>query len=222
MAFKLAISITLSDDKKFITLQDVTGDYDVSTNPTGWGTPNLDRADTWVKFYVNRLGTPVGTLNEIIASNEDTYDGLDSNSTITFPVEIAGEYRIDAIPFSSGLIVSNTVAGNVWHDLGVIYKTTVASTTDIVVEHYSQLFATPYPNIDGNTAEYRIYITSLNTCLARKALPFLCKCDKNEERDMKEYIRNFCRIKGIYSAHGFGMYFEAEEAIENLNKTLCC
>lgn len=222
MAFKLAISVSLSDDGKYITLQDATGVYDVTTNPSGWGTPNLDRADTWVKFYVNRLAMPVGTLSEVLASNESNYNGLDSTSTITFPIDGSAEYRIDAIPFSSGLIVPNTTAGNVWHTAGVISKVIVPVTEVITVVHYSQLFADPYPVISGNTAEHRLYIRDLEKCLARKSLPFLCKCDKNEARDMQEYVRLFCRMEAVYNAHRFTMYVEAQEAIENLDKTLCC
>lgn len=45
MALELSYSVCITSCCKEISITDSTGDYDASTNTTGWGTPNLERGD---------------------------------------------------------------------------------------------------------------------------------------------------------------------------------
>lgn len=43
MALKMNFSIEESANAEYFTFTDLTGDYDVDTNPTGWGSPNYEK-----------------------------------------------------------------------------------------------------------------------------------------------------------------------------------
>lgn len=44
MALKLTFTIEESANGEYFTFTDTTGDYNVTTNPTGWGSPNIARS----------------------------------------------------------------------------------------------------------------------------------------------------------------------------------
>lgn len=45
MALELKLSLCFKEKCSKLQISDATGEYDVTTNPTGWGAPNLDLAD---------------------------------------------------------------------------------------------------------------------------------------------------------------------------------
>jgi hypothetical protein len=83
MALKLAFTAVESADNKTLTLTDSSGVYDVSTNPTGWGTPNTTLAS---------INTGYLTLTPTVITSdgiETSYDAIDLHALITGHTTVA-------------------------------------------------------------------------------------------------------------------------------------
>jgi len=82
MALVLKFSATLGDDCKSFNFIENTGAYDVSTNPTGWGTPNLSLGSvTSATLTVKNLTTNV-TYDDLTITPSSTV-----GNTTTFTTE---------------------------------------------------------------------------------------------------------------------------------------
>lgn len=58
MALKLLLTRAhITDDGETIEINDSTGTYDASSNPGGYGSPNLDRADYGLRMFVLQKGS---------------------------------------------------------------------------------------------------------------------------------------------------------------------
>jgi len=73
MAFTLAFTVTERGDNKLLTITDTTGIYNVTTNPTGWGTPNPET--TVIDSSTNTLSLDiVYTASDGSVTSYDTID----------------------------------------------------------------------------------------------------------------------------------------------------
>lgn len=86
MAFEPKFEIRETVGCKGWELYDITGDYDVTTNPTGWGTPNPDRgADYDITFYILPNGYTTGWLITltVISGDYTTFTITNPDGSIT-------------------------------------------------------------------------------------------------------------------------------------------
>lgn len=95
MALEIKYSKNTSDDGEDLILTNDTGAYDVTDNPTGFGGPNLERAEVNIIAYVT-FGSSNGT--QIFPTNYTP----DVDDTITFNLQGDGVYEITvyALPTS--------------------------------------------------------------------------------------------------------------------------
>ncbi len=90
MALEIKFSDDIpTDDRKKTAVSDITGDYDASTNPTGYGTPNLLRSD--FAFMAIAYDMNSDTSKEI---DLEDYDPT-SVSIFTLPISNDGYYKLN-------------------------------------------------------------------------------------------------------------------------------
>lgn len=114
MAFEPKFEIVETVGCKGWELYDVTGDYNVTTNPTGWGTPNPGRgANYTITFYILPNGYTTGWLITLTVYSSDytTFTITNPDGSVTDWFSTLGSttsYTTDpAIP----LIITNEMLG---------------------------------------------------------------------------------------------------------------
>lgn len=98
MAFQLNISATLSSNNKAILLEDTTGVYNSSSNPTGWGTPNpltSDAAEVTITI-TDPDGTDYVFDSTTTPATMPTFPNT-TGTTITIPNTSVGQVAADWI-----------------------------------------------------------------------------------------------------------------------------
>lgn len=102
MALNLSFTIVERGDNKLLTITDSTGVYDVSTNPTGWGTPNatigsIDNASNKLTLTIVHTSAD-GTITSYADINTNTIFGpFITNANLVFPITMAMLF-VGAIP----------------------------------------------------------------------------------------------------------------------------
>lgn len=104
MALIPKVSGCTLDCCKYFRVSDVTGQYHVTTNPGGWGTPNIDPSG--VTDVVLTLLYPDGVTSDVIDSTDTTrYATLMANITgaTTFPFELYVFTSLSGTSFPDGI-----------------------------------------------------------------------------------------------------------------------
>ena len=89
MALVLDFDVCLKDNCTKISVKDITGAYEVNTNPTGWGSPNM--AGSAVTTATITIGTQEETVTTTIP---DTPSGDFTFPDITLDATADGSYTI--------------------------------------------------------------------------------------------------------------------------------
>lgn len=87
MALELSFTITEQCPGKQLTFVDTTGTYNVTTNPTGWGTPNTDITDCHSGELVILDPNSVTTTIDIFATG-DFPNGGTTNSLVVLNTDL--------------------------------------------------------------------------------------------------------------------------------------
>lgn len=113
MALVIKINKTaISSDCVTVTIADQTGNYDVTTNPSGYGAPNETRANLYIKLFVT-LKTSAGDINITVpAYNENTA----SSWTVTISQD--GWYEIFAFACRAWSNATTYSLGHIVYDAG--------------------------------------------------------------------------------------------------------
>jgi len=113
MALTIALELVFSADE--VTMNDITGDYHVTDNPTGYGTPNAEFTD-FAHFAIIRKKNVNSVADEdlvLTAYNElsatefigpRTVDGWYEGIKFNIPIWTAGTYAADIVKFYNGVI----------------------------------------------------------------------------------------------------------------------
>lgn len=124
MALNLLLSTgTVSATGSSLTLTDLTGAYQATDNPGGYGTPNAQRSSLFLLCVAFRLSTP----DEVLPVAVNVYNGLTATSWV-IPTLSDGVYRVQLIPVSAVLPTVTFVAGTIYYADGKIYRTITADT----------------------------------------------------------------------------------------------
>lgn len=206
MAFALAGTLTFSADQVILT--DTSGDYDVSSNPTGYGTPNPE-FDSWAHYglitkkNVNEVADVVLTLDAFnpISDSEFTaardVDGWYEGTILNIPI---WDY-VPATAYTGGTVLT----GSVVYDLGIVYYCTVSNTSArpasnpskwTVVTDLSTIATNPSvtAKIIGQVTAYNadVYWSKQIATLSEQGQCGVCEDDKLKARLDKiyRYIQN--------------------------------
>lgn len=141
MALELKGLPQISQDGKSLWFTDSTGQYVVTDNEGGWGTPNVELADSALLSFVYRMEnptkllTPVGaTIKFNVAANDDDIysfqteyykDGYTQFHLVRLMVSLTDTESIDniAVPF---------VIGDVWYNSNEFVVKTLNSDSEVV------------------------------------------------------------------------------------------
>ena len=119
MAIAIDFCTSLSSCAKLITFTDLTGDYNVTTNPSGWGAPNELRSAVTASTLT--LTDPGGVVYTIDITTE-TVAGTDAEID---PTEIGYSSTSDQIADGYYLISWEVVVGSTYTELNGFFYTGV-------------------------------------------------------------------------------------------------
>lgn len=148
MALKLTFTIEESANGEYLTFTDTTGDYNVTTNPTGWGSPNIARSSHYpmrlvISYTVNSVAKT--SYCTFTTDAEDDIIALQAGVDIE-PSDLTGDTMADTT------YTDNTYSFKVQMDVGAGWVDTYTNT-------YTEGFASV---ITGTSIReflpYRIYL----------------------------------------------------------------
>lgn len=147
MALALKISRTLiGDDGLTVTIADNTGTYNASTNPTGWGSPNPDRADfALILFVVEKASTGDVVITPTVYTPSS---GDETDVTVwSFTNNIGGWYEYYMLAVKEWNASDTWEVGELTYASGVWYKSKQNSNNNHAVSDtawWEEITATDY------------------------------------------------------------------------------
>ena len=224
MALVLAIERTsITADCGTVVNTDTTGNYNVTTNPTGYGAPNETRANLYIKFLVNLRKTSGREPITIAAYNDNTV------TSWSYAITEDGWYEqyVFACLVWSAVITyaAGEIAYNVATDL--YYKSLVAGNLNNAVTNAAFWKATE-DVLDFAAAValaqadvYEFTLNSLEVCRSRKCegdMLVKALCDCCDECTLQEYEKVRMKLEAITYNEALGNYTEAQEILENVQR----
>jgi len=216
MALSLSATVTFSATQ--VTLTNDTGDYDVSTNAGGYGTPNpafnaLAHYAIIRKMNVNSVANEVLVLDsytpttaEVFTTDRDV-DGWFEGTLIDILIWTAGTYASGYVVYYGGVIyqASTSTTGTP----GVSGDWTVISDLEDIEDH-----ATVYTYAIGRSTPYNadVYWALQIAANSQRGLCGLCEDDRQKERlDKIEF-----HINAVLNADQNEDHEEAEWNVQSL------
>jgi len=195
MALSLALTKTVTDFS-VLTLVDNSGNYDVDTNPTGWGAPNIELSSVQ---YAHLLITPPTTSQVDIDIINDL--GIDF-STIT------SEELIYNITYD--LLVSGGTAGTTLED--GIYTVTYRISTDA---SWVEGAATNY-TVTVNFGTY--YVVQALVFQNVATIPNFYNCSKCCDLQLKDVVTQFMLLQALIYASEYTYLTEFSNILTTLQQ----
>jgi len=181
-------------------IKDITGNYDATTNPGGYGTPNPDRAD--VALVLRAFNNRYDGSTTVVSNNVDvTPDNTDPLVVINWNVEIDKQGWYKVVLYGLNILDSSVLLS-----VGEIVWNTLTSSIERITDRvgsgpytYTTIAATP-EDLDGNT-----YTKAYSFLLDTYADDELCVCfnkavryyyKSKEEADKERYrkIRGYLTV----------------------------
>lgn len=224
MALELELTKdSISSNCLTLTVSDTTGDYNATTNPTGYGAPNETRANLYLKFFV--------TLRKSTGRESITVSGYNENTVTSWAVTIAEDgwyelYLFACKAWSSGTTYQlNYIAYDASTD--AYYKSIQGTNLNHAVSDAAWWTVTA--DIDDFIAA--INATQPNTYNVTKNIVELCQsrkcegqmllkagCDCCDDCFLKEYEKVRMKVESAGWAEALGSFTEAQEIVESLNE----
>ncbi len=231
MALVLKLSKTsISADCKTLVVTDTTGNYDVTTNPTGYGAPNATRASLYLNLLVN-LRANSGRQSVAVPS-------YNKNTASTWTITLAEDGWYEIYMFGCEIYAGGTTyaLGYITYDLSTdtYYKSLQSgnighSVTDtdwwqptIDIEDFIAATALSQPNT------YDVTLNDVELCrsVKCKALALFQAAEEDDcsqsdnDCSIQTYEKIRLRVEAALVAAALFNYADSEEFIEDLNK-LC-
>ena len=143
MALELSLSVVQSNDATYLTITDDTGAYSVTTNPTGWGSPNEEVTDVVVSTD-DTAGKHHLLLDITVTDKDGTeteYDTInlyDHDSTGSFAVVGDLTWIIDAADLVDGSTAMGTATDLLTDGVYEITYTLQDANTAVAVDTYEE------------------------------------------------------------------------------------
>lgn len=216
MALELSATLTFSATQ--VTLTNDTGDYNVSTNPTGYGTPNpafnaLAHYAIIRKKNVNDVADEVLTLDSYSPTSAETFttdrelDGWFEGTLIDILIWTAGTYASGYVVYYNGVIYqSNTSTTGT---PGVSVDWTVVTDLESIEDN-----ATVYTYAIGRSTAYDadVYWSKQIAANSEQGRCGICQDDRQKERlDKIEF-----HVNAVLVADQQGDNLEAEWNVQSL------
>lgn len=141
MALETILSGIQAETCDEITFRDITGSYDVTTNPTGWGAPNYETSDVVL--------AQLTFTNTSVLSTAVTYDITASFADLF----TAGGLTLD----STTVLGTDTFADGYWE---ILYSVTMSDGTVIEYTLYLAIYCTVYCCVRRSALNYQVPITN--------------------------------------------------------------
>lgn len=224
------VKTAISADCSTLTVTDNTGNYNVSTNPGGYGSPNEARANLYIKLIVTIKKTVGDELITVPAYNENTV----TSWSITLTED--GYYEVYSFLCKAWNALVTYAAGYIAYDVSTdtFYKSLQAANLNHAVgdnpwwtpcktpaAEYKVAIALSQPDTYSDVDEF---IELCNGVICRAKANVIaydtdrtgsCGCgDKFREID---FLIKTARINAADSA-----YSKAQEVVENLQRTCNC
>ena len=222
MALELSLTKTsISSDCATMVITDNTGNYDVTTNPTGYGAPNETRANLYLKFITNLRTSDGREPITITAYNDNT--AASWSFTITEPgwyehylfgclvwsaaiTYAAGEIAYDV---ATDLYYKSVSAGNI--NNAVTNATYWTATTDVV--DFAAAVALPQADT------YEVTLNKVEICALQKCEATMLEkagCDCKDSDGIAQYEKVRMKLEAVTYAEALGNFSDAQEKVENL------
>ena len=202
---------------------DSTGDYHVTTNPTGYGSPNAARSTLYLFFSLSlrkstgREDITVAAYNNLTASTWSmtiTEDGWYEGYIFACPIYAAGTaYALNEITYdlTTDKYYKSLQAANLAH---AVTDTAWWLTTNDV-EDFNTAVLLPQSGVYEITKNILEQCRS-NKCLGQMQLKETCSCNDNAS-GIPEYEKVRLKIEAALYNSSDGNWTEAQEVMEDLN-----
>jgi len=206
MALQQVFTISESQDGETIYIDDDTGDYDVSTNPGGYGTPNPARADValiLIANYKSSTGDEAMTITSYDPESVTQFiiTSADTDGHIEFDIYTIAKKTGAEVPATNDFVYDFSANqlerwnGSAWVS---------ATTADLVT--YDEVHTTlDYPHIP------ELWMAKNNLV---KLYILGCKSTKRDDL-FKMIVNTNTMIDGVLALFAEHSYSQAQENIEN-------
>lgn len=231
MSLVLVVTKTsISADGNTMVVTDSTGNYNVTTNPTGYGNPNETRANLYLKLIVNLVKSTGRNLITVPAYNENTA------STWSITISEDGWYEIYMFGCKIYSGATTYGLGEITYDSSSdkFYKSLQAANLNNAVTDAAWWLATE--DVEDFTAavadgQADVYEATANTVQVYRSQ--LCEaqalkkanCDSCDNCQLKDYEKIRMKIEAAGIEEALGNFSEAQEIVETLENictTLDC
>lgn len=225
LILRLKYDSTTADGLQF-TILDNTGNYNASTNPGGYGTPNPDRSDIalFLRAFTKRFdGSDTVTSTNIVATPNDT----DPVATASWVVEVTAQgwhqsnlYGLQLYDVATLLSVDELV----WK-----------ADTEQIVRILTRTGSGPYTYTYAVAAEADLdntdYTTAYTAVLNSLVIPELCVCENKaiafyfttrEASDFTVYQNIDVLLKSISASFANQDYAGAQKKVEDVENKCDC
>lgn len=228
MALVLKLEKTsISSDCATMVVTEITGDYNVTTNPTGFGAPNETRANLYLKLLVHLRKSTGREVIAVPAYNENTASSwsIDVSNSEDGWLEL---YLFGCKAWGSGVTYQlNYVAYDASTDK--YYRSLQNSNTNHLVsdtawwseatdiDHFTAARTASQPDTYSVT-ENVVELCRSRKCEAQMLIKAGCNCC--DECALKEYEKVRMKIEAAAIHEALENFTEAQIIVENLN-TVC-
>ena len=189
MALVLSLTKTITD-YSVLTLVDNTGDYNVTTNPNGWGAPNLVLAN--IDYAKLTVTTPTGTVLPTIDIITDL--GID------FATVLSEELVYNLTNDLLGGTLGSTIADGIWTVLYEVSDDAGVTVTSLTVQlgTYYQVQALVFQNI--------------------ATIPTFYSCNKCCTLQLKDIVTQFMMLQALIYASDYTYLTEFTNILTTLQQ----
>lgn len=227
MALILRLSYdSITADGTQITISDATGNYNASTNPGGYGTPNPDRSDIalFLRAFTKRFdGSDTITSANIVATPNDT----DPVVTASWVVEVTAQGWHQSNLYGLQLYDVNTL-------LSVdelVWKVDTEQIVRILTRNGSGPYTYTYAVATEADLDNTNYATAYTATLNNLVIPELCVCNykaalfwsrTEEETDFQKFLTIMALLQAATASFDNQDYANGQRIVENVEDKCEC
>lgn len=227
MALILRLTYTsINSDGTQITITDSTGNYDASTNPGGYGTPNPDRSDIALilRAFVKRFDDSDEITDTLLTSTPNDTDPTVVESWVV-SVTAQGWHQMDLYGLN---LYSTSTLLNVDE---IVWDTGTSQLLRILTRSGSGPYTYTYTTATEADLANADYTTAYTAVLNSLVIPELCVCnnkaimhyfDTLETSDWNKYQQIDALLKSIAASFANQDYSGAQEKVENVEEKCDC
>lgn len=213
-----------------LTILDNTGNYNVSTNPTGWGSPNAVRSDYYIKLIL--------ALKKTTGDEYITVDAYNDNTVTSWTVDITedGYYQVFAFAclawnsgttYALGHVVYSAAQDQYYKSLqasNLNNAVTVAAYWEVAdeISDFTAAVDTYSQTLTYYSTDNHVELCNSRKCMAKALVNLGCGCEDCDCHDPHHPANIRLKIEMAEANEGLEQYTIAQEIIENLQEICTC